>query len=263
MKVKVLMENTKGREDLCCEHGLSLYIETKKHKLLFDAGQSESFAENAKKMGVDLNEVDTVILSHGHYDHGGGLQCFMSINDKAPVYLNRNAFVEHLDSTSRDIGIDGQLKNNERLIFVDDMLEIDEELTLYSCNEKERPFGSDSGNLMMKHEGKIVQDDFRHEHYLLIKEDDKKILISGCSHKGILNIVNWFDADVFIGGFHIVNVDPEGEGRKRLEQVADELLSYPTKYYTGHCTGTAQYAFLKDIMKDKLEYLSTGTEFEI
>ena len=80
MKVQVLLENTSLSEALKAEHGLSLYIETGKHKILFDMGQTDAFADNAEKMGIDLSQVDFAILSHGHYDHGGGLKYFMEIH---------------------------------------------------------------------------------------------------------------------------------------------------------------------------------------
>ena len=92
MKVVTLMENTVCREGFRCEHGLSLYLETGNHKILFDAGQSAAFAENAEKLGVDLSKVDFAVLSHGHYDHGGGLGKFLQIHPKAPVYVSRYAF---------------------------------------------------------------------------------------------------------------------------------------------------------------------------
>ena len=87
MKLTVLMENTTCREDLVCEHGLSLYIEANGQRILFDAGQTGAFADNAEKMGVDLTKIDLCILSHGHYDHGGGLKRFLEINDHAKVYI--------------------------------------------------------------------------------------------------------------------------------------------------------------------------------
>ena len=77
MKLWVLMENTACREDLAKEHGLSLYLQTGERHILFDAGQSGAFADNARAMGVDLEQVDTAVLSHGHYDHGGGLNRFL------------------------------------------------------------------------------------------------------------------------------------------------------------------------------------------
>lgn len=73
MKLWVLMENTASNSSFFCEHGLSFYMETAGHKILFDMGQSGNFVKNAKKMGLHLCDVDIAILSHGHYDHGGGL----------------------------------------------------------------------------------------------------------------------------------------------------------------------------------------------
>ena len=116
MKLYTLMENTTCRPDFDAEHGLSLYIETDRHRLLFDIGQSGTFADNAEKLGVDLAAVDCAVLSHGHYDHGGGLKRFLEINDHAPVYLNRNAFGEYYHGPDRYIGLDTQLKKSGRLI---------------------------------------------------------------------------------------------------------------------------------------------------
>ena len=74
MKITALLENKTNREDMLTEHGLSLYIETEKHKILFDMGQSDLFAKNAAALGIDLSSVDIAVLSHGHYDHGGGVK---------------------------------------------------------------------------------------------------------------------------------------------------------------------------------------------
>ena len=83
MKIVMLMENTVCARSFACEHGLSMYIETGSRKILFDMGASDQFAANAQKAGVDLTQVDTAILSHGHNDHGGGLQTFLALNKKA------------------------------------------------------------------------------------------------------------------------------------------------------------------------------------
>ena len=91
MKISVLVENTSSEQEILSEHGLSLYIETEEHKILFDTGQSDDFAENSRSMGIDLSKADMVILSHGHYDHGGGLKRFLEINQTAPVYVSRHA----------------------------------------------------------------------------------------------------------------------------------------------------------------------------
>ena len=101
MKIIALMENTAAVPDVLSEHGLSLYLEGKGHRILFDTGQSENFAVNAKRLGVDLAAVDLAILSHGHYDHGGGLKRFLELNQKAPVYLSVYAFEPHFNERHR------------------------------------------------------------------------------------------------------------------------------------------------------------------
>jgi len=80
MIIKTLVENTAVSKEYECEHGLSLYIETNKHKILFDLGKSDLFLKNAKRLNVDITEVDLVVISHGHYDHGGGLGAFLKTN---------------------------------------------------------------------------------------------------------------------------------------------------------------------------------------
>lgn len=254
MRLVTLVENTACREDLRSEHGLSLYIETGNRKILFDAGQSGAFWENAEKLGIDLAKVDTAVLSHGHYDHGGGLPRFFEINDHAPVWMNPHAFEPHFNASDKDIGLDPNLRRT-RIRFAEDGESIGEGLTLYSridCPRAIQPFG-----LKVREKGILVPEDFRHEQYLLMEEAGKRILISGCSHRGILNIVQWFRPDVLVGGFHFMKMDPEGEA---LKQAAAVLKRYPTVYYTGHCTGQPQFDRLKEILGDQLLSLSTGAE---
>ena len=95
MRIVNLVENTEGRAGCGAEHGLSFYIETEHHKLLMDTGQSGLFMQNAEKLGIDLTKVDTVVLSHGHYDHGGGILPFAEINRDAKIYVPEKAFGEY------------------------------------------------------------------------------------------------------------------------------------------------------------------------
>ena len=259
MKIVTLMENTACREGLFCEHGLSLYMETQAHKILFDAGQTGAFADNAQKLGVDLEAVDVAVLSHGHYDHSGGLEWFLEINKTARIYVNQQALKPHYNGLGGYIGMAQPLMESDRLVFAQDVHKICDGLTLYSCNERERPYYMDNFGLQMEENGKRVPDDFCHEQYLLIEEEGKRICISGCSHKGILNIAHWFRPDVLVGGFHFMKVETQGEGATFLENAARELMQYPTVYYTGHCTGQDQFAYMKAYMGDKLQTLSTGS----
>ncbi len=253
MRITALAENTTIRSDIYPEHGLSLYIETKKHNILFDMGQTELFSKNAETLGIDLSDVDIAVLSHGHYDHGGGLEKFLRINKNAPVYLSKHAFGEYFNGTEKYIGLDKTLKDDPRLIFTDEELKIAEGMTLYSCNEREKHFNLGSFGLNMKEDEKILPDDFRHEQYLLIEENGKRVLVSGCSHKGILNIVHWFTPDVLIGGFHFSKLPLD----KTLEEYCQYLDSFDTKYFTCHCTGEEQFEFMKRKMKN-ISYLRAG-----
>ena len=258
MKIICLVENTTSDKNIKCEHGLSLYIETNDVKILFDMGQSELFAENAEALGVDLANVDIAVLSHGHYDHGGGLEKFLSINKKAPVYLSKYAFEKHFNGTEKYIGLDVALKSNDRLVYTDDVAEIGKALTLFSCNTYTQKYDLGSFGLNMLVDDKFMPDDFRHEQYLLIEENDKKVLISGCSHKGILNICQWFDADVIVGGFHFSKLSLD----ETLADYARTLNAHSTEFYTCHCTGAEQYEFMKKYMKN-LNYLSSGSIIEL
>lgn len=259
MKISILVENTACCDTLKAEHGLSLYIETANRNLLFDMGQTDAFAANADKMGVDLAAVDTAILSHGHSDHGGGIGEFLRRNDHAPLYLSACAFRDCYGSRGNFIGLDPCLQGNPRLIFTDEIQPLGDNLCLYSCNDLPPLWQTDHGGLRVKSNGILLPDDFRHEQYLLVEEQDKRILISGCSHKGIVNLVHWFRPDILVGGFHLKDMDPDSP---QLVRTACALMEYPTVYYTGHCTGTAQYARLKQIMGGQLHALSTGTVLE-
>lgn len=263
MKIKVLTENTSVSPSLTAEHGLGLYIEANGRKLLFDSGQSGAFADNAAAMGVDLSLVDTAILSHGHYDHGGGMLRFLSINSTAPLYINRHAFGEYYNASEKYIGLDPSLAANDRVVTVDGRADLGSGLELFDLNVRELKYPINSFGLTKKAHGSLVFDDFLHEQYLLIEGNGRRVLFSGCSHKGILNIMDAVRPDVFVGGFHLSKLEVEGEGREELERISAELLSYPCEYYTCHCTGDGQGAFLESLMGGRLSRISTGSEFEI
>ena len=257
MKITALIENTSSF-GFPTEHGLSLFVETKDSCFLFDMGQTDRFAKNAHSLGIDLNAAEFAVLSHGHFDHGGGMRTFLELNDHAPVYINQYAFEPHYRGTKEYIGLDLRLKESERLRFTDRDVLIRENIILYPCDDAYQVTASAGTDLLMQKDGELVEEDFRHEQYLLVKENGKNILFSGCSHRGILNIMRRFRPDVLIGGFHFSKFPLD----ETLADCAKKLDQYPTVYYTGHCTGTEQYEFMKRYMKH-LHYLSTGEKVVI
>ncbi|MBQ8474357.1 MAG: MBL fold metallo-hydrolase [Clostridia bacterium] len=251
MKIACLTENTSFSPDFQSEHGLSLYIEANGRKILFDMGQTALFSANAEKLGINLAEVDTAIVSHGHYDHGGGLEKFLCINGFAPVFIHRDAFIPHYNGTKKYIGLSPDLMGEKRLVFTYDEYNLGNGLILCSNNTSERFFDLGSFGLNKKIGDFFSPDDFSHEQYLIVKENGKKILISGCSHKGILNLVKWYSPDYVIGGFHFSKLACD----ETLEEYARILESSNAVFYTCHCTGTEQYGFMKNYMT-RLNYFS-------
>ena len=260
MKITVLVENTTSNADFIAEHGLSLLIESNNKSILFDCGQSDAFIKNAKTLGVDLSKVDFLILSHGHYDHGGGLEDFLKINKTAKVYVPKKAFDMHYNGTEKYIGLNPALLEDKRIVIVDSELKIADGVTITRL-EKE-PFKVESAGLTVKVDGDFLPDNFEHEQYLSIVENGKEYLFSGCTHKGLDNVLANFNMSVFVGGFHLSKVSLHSE-QTRLNTIADLLIKTGAKFYTCHCTGLEQFDFLKVKLKDKLHYLSTGNRVEI
>ncbi len=257
MKIVTLVENTSSNPQITAEHGLSLYLETEDQKILFDMGKTSAFASNGEKMGIDLSKVDFAVLSHGHYDHGGGLATFLQINSHAPVYVHKTAFGTYYNGTEKYIGLDRRLQSESRLIFTRGDVAVTPQILLTDCSSMD--WTNDAYGLNRRDGDLFEPDDFRHEQYLQIREGEKQILISGCSHKGILNIAEHFRPHVLIGGFHLNKV----EDTKTLQQIACRLLQTNTCFFTGHCTGSKQFALMKEIMGENLQSISAGTVIEL
>jgi len=270
MKIITLVENTAIDKSLKPKHGLSIYIETPNHKVLFDLGPKDAFIHNAKKLGIDLAEIDTVVISHGHFDHGGGLAGFLDINKKAKIYLHKLAFGPYYIKVlflKKYIGLDRKLAGNERFIMTDEHIRIDDELFIFS--DVDGQFESNSTILLKKTTDGYIRDDFAHEQNLIVTTEDKTILFSGCSHRGIANIMrtahNHFPAiQAAFGGFHMCNpITNVAEPKEVVQSLAKELSVWETKFYTGHCTGKKAFESMRNSMGEKVQRLFTGARLEI
>ena len=281
MRIINLVENTEGKAGCGVEHGLSFYIETEHHKLLMDAGQTALLIENAQKLGIDLTKVDTVVLSHGHYDHGGGILPFAEINPEAKIYVSKTAFGEYYSVNRAGepyyIGLAKEIQDLPQVVIVgegaaeaDGIYRIDDELSLFSGIGNENPIPSTNARLKMQTEEGLVQDDFSHEQCLVISEGSKKVLLSGCAHHGILNILDRYHAlyggypDVAISGFHMMK--KHGYSDEDITMIIDTALALrklDTVFYTGHCTGVEPFNAMKKLMGDQLHYVHCGDEIRI
>ena len=263
MKITTLVENTTAK-DFNTAHGLSFYVETPQHKLLFDVGPDDTIFKNAEKLAIDLSEVDTVILSHGHYDHGGALDKFLEINDSATIYAQQTAFEPYYaitpDGTTRNIGLNPDLRDHPQMHLLDGDMQIDDELFVFTVKDRSR-FYSTANDVLLDESGK---DSFGHEQNLLVNGE---VLFHGCSHCGIINVLDAIkpiEPKLCLGGYHLS--DP-GTGQpvsvQLLNDICDELASYPdTDFYTCHCTGLISYQAMKGRMK-KLQYIACGDTVEV
>jgi 7,8-dihydropterin-6-yl-methyl-4-(beta-D-ribofuranosyl)aminobenzene 5'-phosphate synthase len=273
MKITALVENTSNRSDILSKHGLSLYIETRNHKILFDLGPDDTFIKNAAILDVDLSGVDTVVISHGHSDHGGALELFLKHNTKADVYIHEKAFEPHAVSVMGikfNAGLDDKLKCNPRIKLISGLTEIDGELIIFSdVTERRFPL---KGNEMLYAGtgGKYARDDFSHEQHLMIRENGKTAVFSGCAHQGIVNIKQRADAvadgnvDYMIAGMHMYNpAAKKYEKQELIESVAAELSKGSTRFYTCHCTGKKAFDIMRLCLNERLKYLSAGESIEL
>lgn len=274
MVITTLVENTSLLKEFKCKHGLSLHIKTNKHNILFDLGSNGLFIENAIKLNINISDVDILVISHGHKDHGGALKLFLQHNSKAKIYINKDAFNKYytsvLGALKFYVGLDDRLQFNERIIFTEDIFQIDEDICLFSNVPKKYETSNLNDSLFIKIDGKYYKDDFTHEQSLLIRENDKYILIAGCAHKGIVNIIDKAEEimdsnlSTVIGGFHLFNpVNKKSESLEFISNIAKNLNNKNTIFYTCHCTGNKAFNILKENLKDKIMYLSTGQVIEL
>lgn len=282
MKITVLIENrpSKANPQLKAEWGLSLHIAFNGHNILFDAGASGSFADNAKYFSVNVSSIDTVILSHHHFDHGGGLRQFLELNSTAKVYMGRapdgDCIGKKYGLIKKYIGLDKTLWTDYpgRLEAVAENTEILRDVFIFPRILDSHPKPHGNKHLFLKKGHALVPDDFNHEIIMAIKEEGKLAIFTGCSHHGILNMVDTVAANfkgvpikAVIGGFHLIGVPPlnfMAGTKSEVRSLARSMLDYPIeKTYTGHCTGTPAFKVLKSVMGERLIDISTGSSFGV
>ena len=279
MKITALMENTKNNEDLACEHGLSLYIEFGEKKILLDTGASGSFLSNGEKLGVNIEEIDMVVLSHGHNDHGGGMLAFFSSNSIGKMYLKKEATKDYYSKNDEDkkyIGLNKDVleDNWSRLEFINEFTEVDKNIFIVTDIKGEYPLPEGNKNLYMEDKYELKRDEFNHELVLVIRGEGGIVVFTGCAHNGIINIIKTVK-DTFpkekikgiIGGFHLMT-EGKWEGacmeNEEIDKISKVIMDEEIgRVYTGHCTGEKGYLRLKEKLGDRIEYLSGGAMIDI
>lgn len=265
-KLKILVENTVFQPEVKAELGFSLYIETADNRrILFDTGQSGLFASNAEFFGIDTASIDTLVLSHGHYDHTGGLGRFLALNTKAGIYAKQGFDQAKYSGTDRYIGKPDVQIPTERLLFVDRPTEIAEGVFVMPEIKITDLDDTHFFRLNKLEKGELVADEFDDELYLAIVKSGKLNIVSGCAHRGISNIIRTaqehfpLPIGMVLGGMHTSHDEPS-----KVERLARRFNQLEVgRIVPCHCTGIDQYALLKSHCTCPVEYGRVGMNFFI
>lgn len=270
LKATVLIDNI-GKDELCGEWGLAIYIEYRGHKILLDTGTTGVFADNAEKMGIDLSAVEYGVLSHAHYDHADGLDRFFELNQQARFYFRKGSGENCYDvrgEKEKYIGIKpGTMeKHADRLAYADGDYELLPGVTLIPHKTENLSEIGRKAHMFIWTEDGYKPDDFSHEQSLVFDTEKGLVIFNSCSHGGADNIINEIKATypgkkiyAIMGGFHLFLSSTEDVYRL-AEGILDTGI---TKVITGHCTGDKAFLELKEKLGDRLDQMYTGYVLEV
>jgi len=282
VRITTLVENRASPNDprLVAEWGLSLCIALDGRHVLVDMGASDAFARNAAHLSIDIAAVDAAILSHHHSDHGGGLRHFLELNEHADIYLGAappgDPTVKLFGFIRKYIGLDRALiaRHAHRFRFVHERTEILP--GVFVLPRIEGAYARPSGNkVLYLRQGRVfTPDDFRHEVVVAIQERDAMVVLTGCSHSGLLNMVETVSREfpgvpirAVVGGFHLVALAPFRGMAESARIVADigraVLEQGVATTYTGHCTGRKAFDVLRAAMGDRVHEIHTGSRIDL
>lgn len=265
MKIITLIDNLVYDRYLIGEHGFSVLIENGKEKILFDTGQTGNFIYNAKMLGIDISDVDSVVISHGHYDHTGGLMEFVKFNKRAKIYIKREAFYKK-NKKKEFIGVPfNKSIIEERIIYTDGEVPLSGEITIISDIKIYNTIDTHFEDMFINEDDRYVIDEFDDEQFLVINNNNRLTIISGCSHRGISNIIRTaidrfnLPIDYVIGGFHLRNED-----HKKVEDIIHLLEGFNINNIgISHCTGIGYLNLIRNLINANVFYNYTGNVIKL
>ena len=282
MRITTLIDNRPSPDDprLVAEWGLSLCVAVNGRHVLVDMGASDAFARNAERLSVDIAAVDAAIVSHHHSDHGGGLRRFLELNDHADIYLGAAPEGEPtarlFGFVSKYVGLDKALiaRHAHRFRFVHQRTEVLPGVFVLPRigGHNARPAGNKY--LYLKRVDGYILDDFRHEIVVAIRDRDALVVLTACSHNGLLNMVESVAKEfpgvpvkAVVGGFHFAAL-PLFRGMSESERVVagmgKAVLDCGVETtYTGHCTGRKAFEVLRGAMGDRVQEIHTGSRIDL
>ena len=277
LNITVLLENSLYNRNLQKAHGLSVLVRTAEHHILLDTGPNSKFYKNAKKLGIDLSQIDSLVLSHAHYDHTGGVNRFCKINEKAQIlmfspynekYYGKSKFGYYF------IGAKFSSKTKKRIKFLQNPIQISAHCWFIPCSVDFYGKPNKNNSLYKKVEKDYINDNFKHEGILIYDDNGELVIFNSCSHNGVINSIEsartFFPKKKirsYVGGFHfpypsIDKIKPED--LRNLDELVDYAkLQKEITFYTGHCTGNGAFDYLRKALGDRVQAIQTGKELEV
>lgn len=275
MKVHILTDNRVKKSGMLAEHGLSIFIEHKGMRILFDTGQTNVYCHNAKKMSLDLSLTDFIVLSHGHYDHCGGLANYPNLDQLPTIYIHEEALCKRyaLNSdkvTYREIGIPWDVsdrsKIEKRLVYVKKSIEVAPDIMIIGEVPNFTSFEDIPKGFFIERHGEKVVDMMKDEQMLVFNTDKGLVVFLGCSHPGIINCLTYIlklfpEKSIYtlVAGMHLDNISP-----LRLQMTIQSLLDMNIQNVVPlHCTGMLSICEMKRYLGDRCHPLIAGDTIEI
>lgn len=276
LRITTLIENMPDEEGrLLAEHGLSLHIEFDGRRILFDTGQTGDFVKNAAGLGINLKDLDDIMISHGHYDHSGGMMTLLSEIDRStPFYVGEGFFepkYKHLsDGTYRYNGNPFAEKelSDEKVdirIVKEDVTKLSEKILIFKNFPAVSGFEKMNEKFVLPQGEAYIRDEFREEIALGLRTSRGLVLIVGCSHVGICNILQAVSERVgdpiyaVLGGTHLMEADEE-----RLEKTMEVFREFGVQCVAvSHCTGEQGIALARENFGEQFILNNTGNKFVI
>ena len=276
-RITILCENLVGRLVGAGEHGFSAFIETDQGNYLFDTGGGRSIVANSLTLNKDFKSIRKIFLSHGHYDHTGGLSEVLKVKGKADVHAHPHVFLDRIAvlkeedrEIKRFIGIRYKKRYLESLganfVFNTDFLEVEKGLFLTGEVPRQTTFEKPDPRLFSEMDGTTTHDLFLDDQSLILDTDKGIVLILGCAHSGMINIIhhviNKMGKDKFhavLGGTHLDFLTSE-----QLEESIKSLKNMQVeKIGVSHCTGMRAAFRLNQEFGDRFFYGCVGSVLEV
>lgn len=275
MKIHVLTENRAEKRGFLAEHGLSIFIEHSDVNILFDTGQSDVYCKNAKLMGVDLHKTDCIVLSHGHYDHCGGLIDFPHEDKMPKIYVHQDALQNKYAINSgkvpsyREVGIpwspDDYPHIKDNLILNKKSIQVIPSVTLHGNIPNTIPFEGVPQGFFIGTKENLIPDMMQDEQMLVFERGNELVIFLGCSHPGIINCLT-YALSLFPGkrihtvmaGMHLGNATSA-----RIQITIQHLHDLDIQQVIPlHCTGVLGICEMKRALGDRCLPLCAGQTIE-